>query len=192
MTPPLPTVPGGFEIIVADPPWRFASNSDAKPGRNARRHYDTMTVPEIAAMPVRGILAPRAILFLWITAPHLPGGIDVMRAWGFAYKSNIVWQKDSIGTGYWARNRHEQVLIGTRGRFPCPKPAPFPDSVFAAPKREHSRKPDFLQDLIDRTWPDARKLELFARQTRMGWASFGHETGKFSSSHGDRHEAGAA
>lgn len=167
-----------YDIIVADPPWKFASNSAAKPGRNAFRHYECMTLAEVQEH--RPDAAKDALIFMWVTVPHLPSGIAVLSAWGFKYKSSLVWIKDRIGTGYWARNRHELVLIGTRGKFPCPKPAPFPDSVIEGQQRQHSRKPDALQDRIDAIWPDARKMEMFARQQRPGWTAWGNETGKFA------------
>ncbi|MGR3495411.1 MT-A70 family methyltransferase [Citreimonas sp.] len=169
----------GVEIIVADPPWRFASNSEAKPGRNAMRHYPCMTVEQIAALDVPACLARKALLFMWTTAPFLVESLPVLDAWGFEYVSHLVWVKDSTGTGYWARSRHEIVLIAKRGKFPCPKPAPFADSVIIAPVREHSRKPSELQDRIDEIWPDRRKLEIFARQRRAGWEAFGNQVGKF-------------
>lgn len=169
----------GVAIVVADPPWRFASNSEAKPGRNAMRHYPCMSVDQIAALDVPACLARKALLFMWTTAPMLVQSLPVLDAWGFEYVSQLVWVKDKTGTGYWARSRHEIVLIGKRGSFPCPKPAPFPDSVIIAPVREHSRKPPELQDRIDAVWPDQRKLEIFARQRRSGWEAFGNQVGKF-------------
>jgi len=169
-----------YDIIVADPPWRFASNSTSRPGRNAMRHYDRMTDAEICDIPVAAWAADAALLLLWTTAPMLERSLAVPRAWGFKYKSQLVWVKDKIGCGYWARNRHEIVLICTRGRFPCPRPAPFSDSIIAGQQREHSRKPDALLDRVDAIWPDARKLEMFARQHRSGWAAIGDETDKFT------------
>ena len=170
---------GPFDVILADPPWAFASNSEAKPGRNARRHYPCMKVAEIAAMPVTDWAAKSALLLMWTTSPFLPDAIDVIRAWGFKYKSHIVWDKGRIGTGYWARSSHEPLLIATRGKFPCPKPALFPTSVIAAARRAHSRKPDDVHQIVDARIPDARKLELFARQERDGWEAWGNETDKF-------------
>lgn len=169
-----------YDIIVADPPWKFASNSKAKPGRNAMRHYDCMSDAEICALPVKEWSAERALLLMWTTAPMLERSLAVPRAWGFRYKSQLIWVKDRIGTGFWARNRHEIVLICTRGAFPCPRPAPFPDSVIVGQQRQHSRKPDALQDRIDEAWPEARRLEMFARQPRLGWSAFGNETDKFA------------
>lgn len=167
------------QIIVADPPWRFASNSQAKPGRNAMRHYPCMTDAEIADLPVRALAARDALLFLWTTAPMLPRSLAILDAWGFRYASQIVWIKDKIGTGFWARNQHEICIIARRGRFPCHRPAPFPTSVIRAPVREHSRKPEALQDRIDARWPDEPKLEMFGRRPRDGWQVWGNDTGKF-------------
>ncbi len=172
---PLPTVPGGFQIIAADPPWRFQSNSKAKPGRNPLRHYPCMTDAELMALPVPEIAADDALLFGWTTAPMLPRSLAVFQGWGFKYVSQLVWIKQRIGTGFWVRNRHEICLIMKRGKFPCPKPAPFADSIIGPWQGRHSAKPETLQDRIDATWPDHRKLELFARRDRDGWAVFGNE-----------------
>lgn len=170
----------GYQIIVADPPWRFSSNSERKPGRNAMRHYPCMRDDEIAALPVPDWSARDAMLFMWTTAPMLARSMPILGAWGFKYVSQLVWVKDRIGTGFWARNRHEIVLIGKRGKFSCPRPAPFADSVIIGQQREHSRKPDALQDQIDLAWPDARRLEMFARRQRAGWDAWGNDTERFS------------
>lgn len=168
-----------YSVILADPPWKFSSNSKSKPGRNAFRHYDCMTAAEIAALPVASIAARDAVLYLWVTVPFLEAGLAVLKAWGFAYKSNIAWDKERIGTGYWARNAHEHVLIGRRGVFPTPPPHARPASVIRGQRREHSRKPDQLHADIEAAWPDARRVELFARQRRSGWDCWGNETDKF-------------
>ncbi|WP_069086725.1 MT-A70 family methyltransferase [Mameliella alba] len=169
-----------YSIIVADPPWRFSSNSKSRPGRNAIRHYPCMTDAEICALPVKDWSDSAALLFMWTTAPMLARAMPVLPAWGFSYVSQIVWVKDRIGTGFWARNRHEIVLIGKRGKFPCPRPAPFSDSVITGQQREHSRKPDALQDQIDSAWPEARRLEMFARRQRAGWDAWGNDTKRFT------------
>lgn len=169
------TPPGGFDIIVADPPWKFASNSAAKPGRNAMRHYPCMPTKDIAAMPVELTSAKHALLFLWATSPMLPQALDVMGAWGFKYISSAVWVKTRLGTGYWFRNRHEILLLGKRGKFPRGAKAPFKTSIIEGEFRGHSRKPSQLQDRIDEIWPTQAKLEMFARQRRLGWAAHGNE-----------------
>lgn len=170
---------GTYGIILADPPWHFKSNSATKPGRNAMRHYDVMGLGEICRLPVAEIAAGDSLLLLWTTAPHLHHGLKVMKAWGFTYKTNMVWDKERQGTGFWVRNEHEHLLLGRRGRFPLPPNSVKPRSVLRGGRREHSRKPDELFAIIDRCWPDARKVELFARQTRRGWDCWGNETQKY-------------
>jgi len=172
---PKDTPVGGFEIIVADPPWSFTSNSRESPGKNARRHYPCLTIDEIASLPVDEIAARKSLLFLWTTVPFALLSARVIEAWGFQYKSQLVWTKDRLGTGFWARNRHEIVYICRRGRFPCPKGALFQDSVIEGGQRDHSRKPDFLMDHLSEVYPAANKIELFARDTRPGWHSWGDE-----------------
>jgi N6-adenosine-specific RNA methylase IME4 len=166
---------GRYSIIVADPPWLFSSNSEAKPGRNARRHYPCMPDAEIKRLPVFTKAANSAILFMWTTVPMLERSFPVLDAWGFKYKSQLVWVKSRTSTGFWVRNRHEIVLIATRGRFPCPDVAPFKDSVIDHPTMRHSEKPETLQDMIDEIWPRRRKLEMFARRQRPGWDVFGND-----------------
>jgi len=170
---------GQFDVVMADPPWRFASNSKAKPGRNAQRHYECMTTPEIVALPVPQITAKAAMLFLWATSPMLPEAMETMKAWGFRYVSQLCWDKQGIGTGYWVRGAHELLLIGKKGRFPAPRPAMFPTSMIREKRREHSRKPDWVHHIIEQRLPDARKVELFAREDRPGFTCWGNEIGKF-------------
>lgn len=169
----------GFDICVADPPWKFTSNSQAKPGKNAMGHYPCMTVTDICDLPVREMMAEDALLLLWTTAPFLEASFRVVDAWGFKYKTNLVWDKERPATGFWVRGEHEHVLICRRGKFPTPDTSHRRRSVIRGGRREHSRKPDDLQDWVDAAWPDARKVELFARQTRPGWTAWGNETGKF-------------
>lgn len=142
------------------------------------RHYSCMTDAEIAAVEVPAL--PVSLLFMWTTAPMLERSMLIVKAWGFKYVSQLVWVKSRVATGFWVRNRHEIVLVAKRGAFPCPKPAPFSDSVITAKTREHSRKPDDLHQMIDAAWPDLPKLEMFARESRPGWASWGNETEKFN------------
>jgi len=177
----LATAGGPFDIIIADPPWKFTSNSKENPGRNAMGHYDCLPLPEIQSLPVPEIAAKNSLLLLWVTVPHLENGLATARAWGFRYVSELVWVKERIGTGFWARNRHEVVLICKRGKFPCPRPAPFGDSVIEGQQRQHSRKPDRLHEMVDSVeeWRGARKLEMFARESRAGYTTWGDQAGKF-------------
>lgn len=163
-----------YPIVLCDPPWRFAVRSERGSWRTADAHYPTLTVEQIAALAVPA--AESSVLFLWTTVPILPRALEVMTAWGFTYKSSIVWVKDRIGTGYWVRNKHEFLLIGTKGAIPAPAPSARPESVIVAPIREHSRKPDEVYALIERVYPTLPKIELFARTRRDGWAAWGNET----------------
>jgi N6-adenosine-specific RNA methylase IME4 len=114
-------------------------------------------------------------MFMWATSPLLPLALEVMEAWGFSYRTCMVWVKDKIGMGYYARQRHELLLIGRRGNLPVPEPANRPDSVHQAPRTEHSKKPHLFYDLIEAMYPHMPKVELFARRPREGWAAWGNQ-----------------
>jgi N6-adenosine-specific RNA methylase IME4 len=104
----------------------------------------------------------------------LPQALEVMAAWGFQYKTNIAWVKDCIGTGYWFREKHEHLLVGTKGNIPAPAPGTQDESVLIAPRgRRHSEKPKFVYELIEDYFPNLPKIELNARQCREGWDSWG-------------------
>jgi N6-adenosine-specific RNA methylase IME4/ParB-like chromosome segregation protein Spo0J len=166
--PPLPT--GLFDLIYADPPWQLGNpDSDTAP----ENHYPTMGLEEIAALELP--VAENAILFLWAVNCVLEQAFEVMRTWGFSPKTNLAWVKPSIGLGSWARNRHELLLVGVRGAFAPPPSARRPDSVIEAKRRRHSQKPDCVYELIEAMYPDAKRLELFARGTRQGWSAWGNE-----------------
>jgi N6-adenosine-specific RNA methylase IME4/ParB-like chromosome segregation protein Spo0J len=165
-----------YAVLYADPPWHFeVYNEESGVERAAGNHYSTMSLDEICALPVLSLASPDAVLFMWTTVPHLRESFDVLVAWGFEYKTNIVWVKDTIGLGYFVRNQHELLLVATRGDMPSPSPANRPPSVIHAPRREHSRKPDEAYELIEQMYPELPKIELFARQARAGWAAWGNE-----------------
>jgi N6-adenosine-specific RNA methylase IME4 len=166
--PPLPS--GCFDLIYADPPWRSHSPSS---GWSPEQHYPTMKAEEIAGLTLPA--AEDALLFLWAVNGFLPEALSVMSAWGFAYRTNLVWVKDYIGLGFWSRNRHELLLVGRRGTFPVPDEAARPDSVVEAPKTRHSEKPIQVYELIEHMYPKATRLELFARASRPGWTTWGNE-----------------
>jgi N6-adenosine-specific RNA methylase IME4 len=134
-----------------------------------------MHLSEICALPVGSLATDAAVLFLWTTAPHLRESFDVLAAWGFVYKTNIVWAKDKIGLGYFVRNQHELLIVAARGDMPSPLPANRPPSIISAQRREHSRKPDEAYELIERMYPELPKIELFARNAREGWAAWGNQ-----------------
>ena len=166
--PDLPT--GEFDIILADPPWTYEINTRGSPDE----HYNVMTDTQIQDLEVPS--AENAILFLWGTAPKLQEALDVMSSWGFKYKTNAVWVKDKIGTGYYFRGQHELLLIGEKGDMPVPEEANRISSVISAPRLEHSKKPDIVYDIIESLYPNRTYLELFARTERQGWTGWGSES----------------
>jgi N6-adenosine-specific RNA methylase IME4 len=166
--PPLNEV-GPFAVLYADPPWVYEY---ADPTRAIDNHYPTMDLDEIKALKVPA--CDDAVLFLWATN-LLQGALEVMNAWGFRYRTNMVWVKDRIGMGHYARQQHELLLIGDRGYLRCPDPEDRPSSVLTAPRGEHSVKPEPFYGLIERMYPLASRVELFARQRRDGWAAWGNQ-----------------
>lgn len=170
---PPPALPAGtYDLIYADPPWRYEF-VEAK-NRAIENHYPTMTLDEIKALELPR-LAPDALLLLWATPPKLDEAIQVMREWGFSYRSCLVWVKHAIGMGYWARQRHELLLVGRLGEFSPPPESERPDSVIESPREAHSKKPEQVYALIERMFPAARKIELFSRRERDGWAAWGNQ-----------------
>jgi N6-adenosine-specific RNA methylase IME4 len=160
-----------FDVVYADPPWRYdfsKSNS-----REIENHYPTMTIDEICAVEVPA--AKNAVLFLWAVAPKLPQGLDVLRAWGFEYRSSAVWDKELAGMGYWFRGQHEHLLVGVRGNWPPPQPGLRVPSVYREPRGRHSRKPEHVRQLIASWYPDARRLEMFCRYPSPGWSVWGNQ-----------------
>ena len=149
--------------------------------RAADNHYPTSATDVIAARDVASIAADDCVLFLWATSPMLPQALEVMKAWGFAYVSGAVWVKDRIGTGYWFRNRHELLLVGTRGNVPAPAMGTQWDSVIAVAASEHSAKPDEVLKMIEAYFPSLPKIELNCRGVpRPGWDAWGNEAAKES------------
>lgn len=165
-----------YGVVLADPEWRFEPWSrNTGMDRSPDNHYPTSCTEVIAARDVGSIAAPDCVLFLWATAPMLPHALLVMSAWGFDYKSNFVWGKDRIGTGYWNRNKHEHLLIGVKGDVPAPAMGTQWDSLIEASIAEHSAKPDKFLELIEAYFPNLPKIELNARRARPGWDAWGLE-----------------
>lgn len=176
-----------FPTILADPPWRF-QNRTGKMAPEHRRlsRYGTMELAEIAALPVQIAAADTAHLYLWVPNALLPEGIQIMKAWGFEYKSNIVWHKirkdggpDGRGVGFYFRNVTELVLFGVRGKNARTlAPGRRQVNFLATQKREHSRKPDELYDIIEACSPGPY-LELFARGRRPEWTGWGNQSEEY-------------
>ncbi|AWG55023.1 MT-A70 family methyltransferase [Mycobacteroides abscessus] len=179
----LPTTPGGFRTILADPPWRFGNRrSGMSPESGLRHRYYTMALDEICSLPVESVAADSAHLYLWVPSSMLPEGLKVMSAWGFRYTTSITWLKtrldgepDGSGVGFYFRNASELLLFGVRGSLRTLPGARGMTNVIAARRREHSRKPTEQYWLIEQSSPGPR-LELFARQSRDGWVSWGDES----------------
>jgi N6-adenosine-specific RNA methylase IME4 len=167
---PAPLPQGPFELIYADPPWQFGgADSDRAP----ENHYPTMPSAEIEGLTVPA--AADALLFLWAVSSLLPQALAVLEAWGFDYRTSLVWVKDTIGLGAWVRHRHELLLVGRKGSFPAPDPGDRPNSVIEAARGRHSQKPPCVYELLERMYPRASKLELFARTSRPGWSAWGNQ-----------------
>lgn len=172
-----------YGVILADPPWPWESYSkETGMDRAPDNHYATMTLETIQNIPIPALAAePHCALFLWVTVPHARSGFDMLEAWDFEYKTQWVWGKDKIGLGNWNRNRHEILLLGTRGSPPCPGlNDPKWDSLQISPRAEHSRKPEWQYAMIDSYFPGVPKVELFARprMKRDGWKFMGAEVSK--------------
>jgi N6-adenosine-specific RNA methylase IME4 len=163
-----------YRVVYADPPWTFATYSAKGKGKSPERHYQCLTLPEIKALPVAELAADDCALFLWVTMPTLPQGLEVIRSWGFTYKSRaFCWAKLTrtgkqwhFGCGYSTRKNPEDCLLATRGR-PRVLDRGVPELI-VAPVREHSRKPDEARQRIERLFAGPR-VELFARQRWPGW-----------------------
>lgn len=172
---PIPLPEGVFEVLYADPPWQ----DDLRRGtpRDVASHYATMPLEDIKRLPVPGIVAKDAVLFLWARSPMLPEAMEVMTAWGFDYRSSIVWHKQGPkGLGYYVRVNHEFLLIGVKGDPGAPKPEDRPDSVLFLPKKDHSRKPPEFRAQVEAMYPGkTRRVELFAREEAPGWVAWGDQ-----------------
>lgn len=169
-------------VIVEDYEWDYKTYSEIGKDRHAGNHYptskDAHTADEIVARTKDrfACAADDCALFMWVTQPHLAIGLLVMEKRGFAYKSTLIWDKGETGTGHWFLNRHEQLLVGTRGNVPAPTPGTQWPSVIQAPRGEHSEKPECVLEMIEQYFPNVPKLELNRRgPPRPGWSAWGNE-----------------
>jgi N6-adenosine-specific RNA methylase IME4 len=172
-----------FRTILADPPWQFQNRTGKiAPEHKRLSRYGTLTVDEIKALPVNRAAAETCHLYLWVPNALLPEGLSVMRAWGFSYKSNLVWHKvrkdggsDGRGVGFYFRNVTELILFGVRGKNARTlQPGRTQVNYLSSRKREHSRKPDEQYRIIE-ACSAGPYLELFARGERRGWDAWGNE-----------------
>jgi N6-adenosine-specific RNA methylase IME4 len=180
-----------YGLIYADPPWAFETFSTNGHGRSADAHYDCMTLDGIQALPVPDVAERNSVLLLWARDPMIPAALDLIKAWGFEFKTiGFYWAKLNkgapglcispddffTGMGYWTRGNVEQCLLATRGK-PARKSKGVRKLVISR-RREHSRKPDEIHGYIENL-VDGPYLELFSRANREGWDSWGEQTGLF-------------
>lgn len=167
-----------FSVIYADPPWRYEHPAIGATNRSIENHYPTLTLDEICSMEIESIAAENANLYLWATSPKLAECFDVIRAWGFEYRTDWIWDKEIIGMGYHVRDQHETLLIAKRGEIPAPEPEHRPPSIYKERRGKHSAKPSYFRDQLDAMYPQLEKIELFARDMppRDGWTFWGNQT----------------
>jgi len=190
----IPLPEGVYNVIYADPPWQYGNQIESwgpTTGRQQIMHYAGLPLEIITyytdknGKEIKDCFAENAVLFLWATNPFLKDGLQVVSNWGFEYKTNIVWVKTNIkrpGSGFWVRGRHELLFIAARGAFlpnqegksPIGSVVDWPDTLLAD-QQEHSRKPVEVYSLIETMYPEGKYLELFARNIRQGWESWGDE-----------------
>ena len=189
-----------FGTLLADPPWRFINRTGkVAPEHRRLSRYDTMTADEIAALPVPDLMASQSHCYLWVPNALLTDGLKVLEAWGFTYKTMLIWHKvrkdggsDGRGVGFYFRNVTEPVLFGVRGRLRTLAPGRRQVNLLATQKREHSRKPDELYPIIEGCSPGPF-LELFARYPQPGWVAWGNEADPEVTPRGKQHRGyGAA
>lgn len=174
VNPPVLAELGRFSVILADPPWQYENQGEHRQGI-LEYQYPSMSIADLCALPVSDVAYDDAMLFLWTTSPKLEEAFEVVKAWGFNYRTSMVWVKDRIAMGYYARQQHELLLIAKRGEVPTPAPDARPPSVLYGAVTEHSRKPEQVYELIEGMYPKLPKVELFARAPRPGWKAWGNE-----------------
>lgn len=153
-----------YDLIYADPPWSYRDSGNPRGGVD--HHYETMDLEEIKDLDVPA--ADDALLYLWTTVTHVEEALEVMKAWGFEYKSQAVWDKQIMGSGHWFRGQHELLFLGVRGDVSPPPQEVRRRSVFNEKRGEHSEKPASVRRYIEQAHPEAKKLEMFARDGFLG------------------------
>ena len=177
ITPELPD--GKYRIIYADPPWFYTDHPQhSEEGIDQKTiletHYEPMTDDELCALKVIDIAGDNAVMFLWTTSPLLERTFPIIEAWGFKYKTSMIWDKVLHNVGYYVSVRHVFLLICTKGTC-LPDVPKLMDSVYSGERTEHSAKPEYFRNLIDELYPDGKRVELFARSKHDNWDSWGNE-----------------
>lgn len=167
-----------YDLIMIDPPWHYELRSEAGEGKAPQGQYDTMSLEEIAALPVADLAREHCLLWMWATFPMVPQQLEVMASWGFRYVTGGAWNKRRWGPGYVMRSVCEPFFIGKRGE-PRVRGASISNHIEES-RREHSRKPEECYRRAEAMMPDARRCEVFSCTNRRGWDAFGNEAGVFS------------
>ncbi len=172
-----------YEVLYADPPWTYSTNSAKNISNNCTAHYPTLSIDELKALPVKSIASKNAALFLWTSNPILPKAIDLMEAWGFEYKTVFkVWRKQNRDgspvcvPGWWSRSSTELLLVGARGSPLANKTILNEPQEFSSQRESHSEKPDEIRDAIFNFLDVSKRIELFSRKVCDDWDSWGLET----------------
>jgi len=160
-----------YQIIYADPPWRYSFSKSKS--RKIENQYPTMSIEDICKMEIPS--DENAVLYMWATAPKLEEAFQVIKSWGFKYKTHAVWDKEKIGMGYWFRGQHELLMVAVKGSFSPPPPSKRVGSVIRGARGKHSSKPNKVRDYLAICYPDCQRLELFARSKTKEWDVFGNE-----------------
>jgi len=165
-----------YRVIYADPPWAYNDKCDAGSVQagGCERHYPSMTIAELCAMPIRELTEADAVLFLWVTSPLLYEAAPIIEAWGFTYKTSFVWDKVKHNMGHYNSVRHEFLLVCTRGSC-TPDAKKLYDSVQSIERKKHSEKPEEFRAIIETLYPHGKRLELFARKQSKGWEVYGNQ-----------------
>ena len=158
-----------FNVILADPPWQYDFSETSS--RAIENQYPSMPLQQIKGL--RLPIAENAVLFLWATAPKLSEALEVLKAWGFSYRTNAVWDKGKMGMGYWFRGQHELLLVRVKKEFSPPGTKARYRSVIRETRKGHSQKPNCVYEMIEAMFPTGQYLELFARNKRERWQSWG-------------------
>lgn len=167
-----PTKIPPVSLIYADPPWRY---TPAEETRQVENHYPTMSDQEIIDLGSKIKTNKDCVLYMWATSGKLPLVFDVIKEWGFTYKSSMVWDKETLGMGYWCRGQHELLIIATKGHISPPDQPDRISSVYREAKTKHSKKPLFFAEYLEKVYGHLDKVELFTRETRDGWIPFGNQ-----------------
>lgn len=173
VTPPT----GKYRVIYADPPWHYGNSGIIGAGDNyghAARHYPSTTIAELCALPIVDLGDENSVLFLWVTSPLLEECFEVIKAWNYKYKTSMIWDKDAHNFGHYVSVRHEFLLICTRGSC-TPDVKELPPSIITIKRKGHSEKPKEFRAVIDKLYPNGKRIELFARSVADGWQTWGNE-----------------